>query len=131
MWKIVIAIALIAHGLANLAGVFAPWTKGMSGFKDAPWLFSQGITLNSGVGRAFSLIWLASSACLVAAGIGLLLGQSWWTPIAIAGALCSLAAIVPWWRAVVPGAYFGALFDVVVSVVLLSPLKLALLRVIS
>ncbi|MBP1703795.1 MAG: hypothetical protein H6Q38_2902, partial [Chloroflexi bacterium] len=27
-----IAIPLIAHGLANLAGVFAPWTKSRQGF---------------------------------------------------------------------------------------------------
>ncbi len=131
MWKIVIAIVLIAHGLANLAGVFAPWTKGMSGFKDAPWLFSKGITFNSGAGRASSLIWLASTAGLVAAGIGLLLGKTWWIPTATAGAICSLAAILPWWRAVAPGAYFGALVDTVVSIALLSPLKSALLRVIS
>ncbi len=131
MLKIVIGVALIAHGLANLAGVFAPWTKGMSGFKDAPWLFSQSVTLQSGAGRAFSLVWLASTICLLTAGIGLLLTQPWWIPVAIAGSLCSLAAILPWWKAVVPGAYFGAFFDVVVSVVLLSPLKSALLRAIS
>jgi hypothetical protein len=123
MLKYVIAIPLIMHGLANLGGVFAPWTKGMQGFKDVPWLFSQTITFKSGVGKAFSLAWLASTICLVAAGVGVLLGQPWWIPLAIAGCICSLAAILPWWKAVVPGAHFGAVFDVLVSILLLSPMK--------
>ncbi len=131
MIRLLIAILLIAHGLANLAGAFAPWTKTMQGFKDAPWLFSGSITFQSGVGRAFSLVWLASTVCLVAGGLGLLLAQPWWIPVAIAGCICSLAAIVPWWRAVVPGAYFGAVVDVVVSLLLISPLKSVLLQAMS
>jgi len=130
MIRFLIAILLIAHGLANLAGVFAPWTKTMQGFKDAPWLFSRNITYQSVAGRVFSLVWLASTICLVTAGAGLLLAQPWWIPPAIAGCLCSLAAIVPWWRAVVPGAYFGAVVDVIVSLLLISPLKSALLQAI-
>ncbi len=128
--RLLIAIPLIAHGLANLAGAFAPWTKTLQGFKDAPWLFSQSITFQSGVGRAFSLVWLASTICLVAAGIGLLLARPWWIPVAVVGCICSLAAIVPWWRAVVPGTYFGAVFDVVVGLLLISPLKSVLLQAI-
>jgi len=121
MLKYVIAIPIIVHGLANLGGVFAPWTKNMQGFKDAAWLFSQNTTFKSGVGKAFSLVWLASTICLVTAGAGLLLEQPWWVPVAIAGCICSLVAILPWWKAVVTGAYFGAVFDVVVSILLLSP----------
>ena len=130
MIKLFIAILLTAHGLANLAGAFAPWTKTMQGFKDAPWLFSRSVTFQSGVGRAFSLVWLVSTICLVTAGIGLLLARPWWIPVAVAGCICSLAAIVPWWRAVVPGAYFGAVVDMIVSLLLVSPLKSALLQAI-
>ncbi|OGO67000.1 MAG: hypothetical protein A2Z49_03545 [Chloroflexi bacterium RBG_19FT_COMBO_56_12] len=78
----------------------------------------------------FSLVWLASTICPVSAGAGLLLGQPWWIPAAIAGSICSLVAILPWWKAVVPGAYFGAVFDVVVSILLLSPLRGLLLQAI-
>ena len=130
MLKYAIAISLIVHGLANLGGVFAPWTKDMMGFKDAPWLISQNITFKSGVGKAFSLVWLVSTICLVTAGAGLLLGQPWWAPTAIVGCICSLVAILPWWKAVVPGAYFGAVFDVVVSILLMSPLRGLLLQAI-
>ena len=130
MLKFVIAIVLIAHGLANLGGVFAPWAKDMAGFKDAPWLFSQNITYKSGVGKAFSLVWLLSTACLVISGTGLLLNQPWWISVAIAGCICSLVSILPWWKAVVPGAYFGAVVDVVVSVFLITPLRSLILQAI-
>ena len=127
MVKYLIVIPLIMHGLANLGGAFAPWSKDLKGFKDTPWLFSPGITFKSGMGRAFSLVWLASTICLAAAGIGLLLGQPWWIPLAIAGCICSLVAILPWWKAVVPGAYVGAAFDLLMLILLASPLKSLLL----
>ena len=106
MLKFVIAIPLFAHGLANLAGVFAPWQKTQV-FKDAPWIFSKNVTYNSWVGRAFSLVWLASSICLVAAGTGALLHQSWWLPLGIAGCVFSLGSILPWVKAVPPGLILG------------------------
>ena len=121
-----IAIPLIAHGLANLAGVFAPFTQNLQGFKDASWIFSAGLRYSSPAGRLFSLVWLASVLCLVASGAGILLHQSWWLPLAILGCGCSLVAIVPWLKAVPPGAYFGAVFDIAVIILLLSPLGASL-----
>lgn len=122
MVSVVIAFPLIMHGLANLAGVFAPWSKSLLGFSEASWIFPGNVTLRSAAGRAFSLVWFLSTVCLVGAGVGLILGQAGWLRLAISGCLVSLAAILPWWRAVPPGARFGAVFDVLVVVLLLSPL---------
>ncbi len=121
MLPYLIAVPLMAHGLANLAGVFAPWAKNLAGFSDSAWYFTGQVTLRSVWGRAFSLVWLASSLCLAAAGSGVLLHQSWWVPMASLGCLLSFAAIAPWWRAVPPGARFGAVFDVLVIAWLVSP----------
>jgi len=123
MWKYVLAITLIMHGLANLGGVVAPWTANLSGFTDAPWLFKGGITLRSLAGRASSLLWLFSTLLLIGAGVGLLLGESWWPMLAILGAAFSLGVIFLWWKAVPPGARFGAFFDAILLVVLTSPLR--------
>ena len=123
MWKYILAIPLIMHGLANLAGVVAPWTANLSGFMDAPWLFGGGVKFRSLAGRASSLLWLLSTLMLCGAGIGLLLGQTWWVTLAIIGAAASLAVIFLWWKAVPPGARFGAFFDAVLLVALISPLK--------
>lgn len=51
----------------------------------------------------------------------LLLRQRWWPPLAIAAAVASLVAIVPWVRVVPPGALAGACLDLVVLVALLLP----------
>ena len=117
-----IAIPLIGHGLAHLSGVFAPWSNGAQGFTDAAWLFSNGVTFHSVFSRIYSLVWLAATAGLVLAGVEVILRQKNWIPIAIAGCLLSLAAIVPWWRAVPPGAKVGVAFDLILLVLLLSPL---------
>ncbi len=116
-----IAIPLIAHGLANLAGVFAPWAKAGNGFSDRPWLFSNGTTLQTTGGHTFSFVWLLSMIMLVGAGMGVVGAQDWWRTVAIVGSLISMFAIVPWWNTVPAGARFGAIFDLVVIVDLLSP----------
>jgi hypothetical protein len=123
MWKYILAIPLIMHGLANLGGVVAPWTANLSGFADAPWLFKGGVTLRSVAGRASSLLWLLSTLLLIGAGVGLLLGEAWWLALAILGAAFSLGVIFLWWKAVPPGARFGAFFDAIMLVVLTSPLR--------
>ena len=117
-----IAVPLIAHGLAHLSGVFAPWSSGGQSFADTAWLFSNGVTFHSMFSRVYSLVWLAATAGLVLAGVEVILRQRNWVPVAIVGCLLSLAAILPWWKAVPPGAKVGVAFDLVVLVLLLSPL---------
>jgi hypothetical protein len=45
----------------------------------------------------------------------------WWPTLAIAAAGVSLVAIVPWMRVVPPGAWAGALLDLLDLVALLPP----------
>jgi len=123
MWKFVFAFPLIMHGLANLAGFFEAFRKAPRAFNDRPWIFSPGVKLQSAIGRLFGILWLLSSLCLVGAGLAIVFGQSWWVSAAIAGAVCSLLTIVPWWNAVVPGARFAVFFDLAVIGILLSPLR--------
>ena len=120
MLKYLIAIPLIMHGLAHLSGFLEAWTP-LHPFAARPWLFSTGVTMDTAVGRLFGLLWLVAAAGLVTAGYGLLAGHEWWPSLALVAALLSLLAIVPWWRTVPPGAWFGALFNLVVVVTLLLP----------
>ncbi len=99
----------------------ASWTKNASGFSDRPWVLSTGVTLHSGVGHIFGVLWLVAAICSVGAGVGLAAQQSWWPILAVAQASVSLIVIVPWWNTVVSGAKVGALFDVIVLVMLLLP----------
>ena len=109
-----IAIPLIMHGLANSAGVLATWTNFSQGFSNRPWIFSSAVGLHTPIGRAFGVMWLLSVVGFIAAGAGVLLLQTWWPTLAIAAAACSIAAILPWWNTVPPGARFGAIFDVLI-----------------
>ncbi len=123
MFPYLLAIPFIAHGLANLAGVFAPWTKSLSGFSDVAWAFPGGTSYSSWAGRAFSPLWLVSTLCLLAAGVGIFRHQQSWPWLAILGCSFSAVAILPWWKAVPPGARSGAIFDLIVILLLISPLR--------
>jgi len=117
----VVAAAFIIHGLAHISGFTATWTSKNAGFGDKPWLFSKGITLRSRTGMAFGLLWLLAAILLIASGIGLLLQGMWWPTLPLMGSMASLLAIVPWWKAVVPGAKVGAAFDLLAIAVLIAP----------
>ena len=131
MWKFVFAFPLIMHGLANLAGFFEAFGRAPRGFNDQPWIFSPDVKLQSAIGRLFGILWLISTICLIGAGVGLIFHQSWWALAAISAAVCSLLAILPWWNTVVPGARLAAFFDLVVIVILLSPLRLPIYQLIG
>jgi hypothetical protein len=123
MMRFVFAAPLIGHGLAHLSGAIASWASNLEGFSDRPWILSSGVTLQSAIGRAFGLLWLAALVGFVGTGLGLVFRQEWWPALAIPAAVISLAAIIPWWKTVPPGAWVGAAFDLLVIIILLLPLK--------
>lgn len=129
--RLLFAAPLIVHGLAHIGGFLTSWTSMDAGYSERPWVFSQSVTLRSPLGRVFGLLWLLVVLGFVAAGLGLGLGQPWWPTLAIVSALGSLVAIVPWWNAVPAGARFGAAFDLLVLVVLLTPLRDRLLGLVA
>jgi hypothetical protein len=131
MWKYLVAFVLIMHGLAHIAGPLGFWTSGPQAFAEKPWLLSQGITPQSTVGRLFGLVWLVAVLGFVGAGLGLLFGQAWWPTLAVAAAVVSLVAIVPWVRLVPPGAWAGACLDLVILVALLPAWGSSVVEVLS
>jgi hypothetical protein len=121
MLRTLVALVLIMHGLAHAMGFLESWTRINVGFRDAPWVLG-GATVESAVGKAFGLLWLVAMAGWVGAGLGLLLHQEWWVPLAIASAVVSLVTILPWWNTVVDGARFGGtLVDAGMLALLLLP----------
>ncbi len=121
MLHFIASAAFILHGLAHVSGFMASWTRNSSGFSDKPWVLSTGVTLQSGTGHIFGLLWLVAAICSVGAGIGLATQQAWWPILAVFQAIVSLIVIVPWWNTVVAGAKAGAAFDVIVLIALLLP----------
>ncbi len=118
---IILCGALVIHGLAHLSGVMAAWDSRGTGFKDRPWLFSDAVTLHDPVGRLFGVAWLFATLAFVAGGFDPVYQFGLWPWLPIAGAVASLIAVVPWWRAVPLGAKAGAVFDLLILVLLLPP----------
>lgn len=116
---IVVAVAFILHGLAHLSGFMAAFTGRAAGFSTRPWLLSPNVTVHSGIGRVFGLLWLVAALALAGSGLALLLGWAVWPWLPMAGAIISLMAIAPWWRTVPPGAKAGAVFDLLILLALL------------
>lgn len=129
MLRYLFIIPIIIHGFAHLSGFLAAFTDAEVGYTQHSWVFSKHVFLDRWPGRAFGLVWLLSMIGLVSSGAGILLGQSWWPELLVGSSALSLVAILPWIRTVPPGAIAGAVFDVLVLIALLSPLKDRLIAV--
>ena len=121
MLQYIAALVLIAHGIGHLVGFLPAWTKIDPGFKDRPWVLPGARTIDSGTGKAWSAIWIASLVLFIISGIGVFMGGTWWRQWAIIGSVVSIVAIVPWWNTVIAGAKAGVALDVAILLVLLVP----------
>ena len=109
MWRYVIAIVLMAHGIGHIMPFMAAWMPQISkvGFSDAPWIFSGSVGVGSPIGQAFGLL-------------GLVTQQTWWPMVTIAAAAISIVTILPWFTTWPMTSMIGALLvDVAVLVALL------------
>jgi hypothetical protein len=124
MWRYLIAIVLLAHGIGHIMPFMAAWTPKISkvGFSDASWIFSGGLGVESLIGQAFGLLGLVALIGFVAGSLGLVTQQAWWPMVTIAAAVISIVTIVPWLTTWPTGSMIGALLvDVAVLIALLPP----------
>ncbi|HEX6551670.1 MAG TPA: hypothetical protein VF026_02825 [Ktedonobacteraceae bacterium] len=124
MWRYLIAIVLLAHGIGHIMPFMAAWTPQRSqvGFSDAPWIFSGSVGVGSPIGQAFGLLGLVALIGFVAGALGLVTQQAWWPTVTIAAAAISIVTIVPWVTTWPPASMIGALLvDAAVLAALLPP----------
>jgi hypothetical protein len=131
MWRYIIAAPFLIHGLAHISGFLAAWTSSEAGYKKNPWILSSDIYLDNPIGKVFGMLWLVAMFGFISSAIGIVFQLDWWSNVAIASSLISLVVIVPWWNTVPPGAKVGAIFDVIVIVVLLLPIGKQLFEMVS
>ena len=101
MWRILIGIFLVGHGLVTTLIWASPRLSVPEGQVQPPdpahsWVF--------GDVRALSVVFgVAVGIALIAAGFGFLTSQSWWPPMAIGAGAASLLLFSlffsPWWFA--------------------------------
>ncbi len=122
MLRLIVAGALIVHGIGHSMGILASWTTIPSGLVTRPSMLSGTLVMDSAIGRVFGLIWLLALVTSVGAGVGLLARQDWWIPLAIVSSVISLVAVVPWLNVMPPISAIGAvLMDLAVLGALLLP----------
>lgn len=98
--KVVVAGVLGAHGIGHVLGWLpAVGVARFAGTSGESWLL--GGLVGDGATRVVAAgLFLVPTVGFVAAAVGLLLGQPWWRPIAVASAAVSLAG-----TALYPGAF--------------------------
>ena len=99
MWRWLIALFLVLHGLVHAAVWAAPVDDDAPFDPKQSWLL-DGLGLGGGTRMLSVLLALAATVGFVAVGIGLLAQQGWWRPLAVATAAASLGLILlyfnPW-----------------------------------
>ncbi len=115
MIRWLIAVAMLMHGVGHIMFFLEAFTDAPMDFTAAPWLLPGAFTVESPVGKAFALLWLVAMLGFVAAAIGLVRRQSWWSAVAVASAAISLLVLLPWWNTIAPGSRVWVLLaDIVV-----------------
>ena len=102
MWRLVIAIVFIMHGVGHVMGVFSVFGLFTGqGLSSRSWLLT-GILGDSAASWFSLLLWTAALLGFVGAGFGLLgwlVPEPWWQPLAIGAAVISLLGLLLYWHA--------------------------------
>jgi hypothetical protein len=114
MWRTILGLLLMAHGLVTIA-IWGPKYPAVPEGRLQPpdaahsWIFGDVRTLSLLFGTAVGVV-------LAVAGFGFLTHQGWWPPVAIVAGIASLALFgiffTPWWSVgivVSAGLLIGAL----------------------
>lgn len=108
LMKVAVAGVLGAHGIGHVLG----WLPALGlarfdGVSGSSWLLTG--TLGDGATRILAVgLFAVPTAGFVVAAIGLLLGQAWWRPLAVASAGVSLAATALYPHALTTGSTVGS-----------------------
>ena len=123
IFRILLVVFLVMHGVAHLIWFLAAWTPIRAGVRDGPWILPGNVTIRSPIGRALGLLALAVVFVFVFAAIGLLLKQVWWAGWTEVGVFMSFGAVMPWLRQS-PGS--TAITAIIANIVLMFLLALEL-----
>jgi len=86
-------LVMIGHGLIHGLGPIAIWgiadIEGFSG--------SAALAVSDTALQLLAVTWLVAMVVLVAVGIGLIAGKTWWQHWALVGAITSQLVIAIWW----------------------------------
>ncbi|NIM94204.1 MAG: ABC transporter permease [Anaerolineales bacterium] len=113
--NIILGIIFIGHGIAHLVGFVSPWRIMES--EEMPYkttLLNGRVNVGDVGIRVVGLLWLIAALAFIAAGVGVIILQPWWSTLALTTAIYSLILSVLGW----PDSRIGVLIDILIIVFL-------------
>jgi uncharacterized membrane protein YphA (DoxX/SURF4 family) len=100
MLRILFGVFMVLHGLVHLmyfgqSGRYFELQPGMA-WPDGSWAFSR-FPGNEAARSLAGILLILAALGLVAGGIGILLGQTWWRPVVIASSVFSALLFLLFW----------------------------------
>ena len=113
--RIALAVILIVHGFAHLAGFLIPWR--ITTLRDMPYkttILAKSVDVGDLGIQIVGILWLVGALAFTVSAIGLLAQASWWLPVtAVVTAFSFFLCIVEW-----PEARIGAFVNVGIAICL-------------
>jgi hypothetical protein len=88
--RIALAMVMIFHGMAHLAGFAGAWHIAPQGYPYKTTVFRGHVDLGDAGIRVVGALWLTMALAFVAAALGALLAVGWWPQFALVLAMASL-----------------------------------------
>lgn len=98
LFRILVVVFLVMHGLVHGLWFIASWTKLRTGFGDGPWILPGDFTIRSPLGKAWGIGGLVVLTLFLFGAMGLALGLAGWINPTNLAVYLSFVVVVPWWR---------------------------------
>jgi hypothetical protein len=98
LFRILVIVFLVMHGLVHGVWFLAAWTHVRTGFGDGTWILFGKSTIRSPLGKVWGIGGLVALALFTLGAVGLALDLPGWVNPTNLGVYLSFAVVVPWWR---------------------------------
>lgn len=98
LFRLLVAVVLVLHGLSHVVWFLASWTSVRTGVGGGKWILPGDITIRGRVGKALGLLALIVATFFTVAGVMLLADSEGWSGVANVGIFLSYAVVLPWIR---------------------------------
>ena len=122
---IALAVILIVHGFAHLAGFLISWR--ISTLNDMPYkttILAKSVDVGDLGIRVVGFLWLIAALAFAVSAIGLLTRASWWLPVTVVVTVFSFFLCIIEW----PNSRIGAFVNIAIAVCLMVGRHLDWLR---
>lgn len=127
LFRLLVVVFLVMHGIGHLIWFVAAWTPNRAGVGDGPWGLPGEVTIRSALGKVWGLLALLATVVFVWAALALLAGLLAWRGLAFIGIVDSFVVVAPW-RSQSPGSVWlmAILADLVLLFLFALPLSVDL-----